>query len=95
MGTFSALQAIDKLEGRNLYRDLHQYDTLPLMMNDEGSESLSPVIFENTRYTGAYDIVTRLVSDYFTKNVRENPNALAALSKHHFANKKKGKVDLS
>lgn len=95
MGTFSALQAIDKLEGRNLYRDLHQYDTLPLMMSDEGSESLSPVIFENTRYTGAYDIVTRLVSDYFTKNVRENPNALTTLNKHHFANKKKGKVDLS
>lgn len=99
IGTFSALQAISKLEGNNLLNDLHQFDIpAKVLTSSEDSQLIERnggVLVGNISKKSAYEVVAALVNEYFAEHMAGNQQVIDSLSFKPNAKGRDGKPDMS
>ena len=95
MGAFSALQAIKKLEGENIFGDLTQFDLKGEMKVDSNNTVSGGIVFDNkVKYT-ASQVMQELMKDWYIKNIAENSNSISELIKKPNVKRKRGQIDTS
>ncbi len=95
MGAFSALQAIKKLEGENIYGDLIQFDLNGEIETDYGIQAGGVVFSSDTTqsYNNASSVLRVLMKEWYTANVANNPKALQDLMSKPGIKRKNGQID--